>query len=101
MLFETLEETQMLMSERRVCTRDSRPPTDSTVGPTYSEGDEVSDPVGRAEAPKYCRSIAPKAWPITTQRKRNILNYKGVTILSQVGQFGRSKAGQANKSQSS
>jgi hypothetical protein len=40
-----------VMSEQRVCTRDSGPPTDGTVGPTYSEGDEVSDPVGRAEAP--------------------------------------------------
>jgi hypothetical protein len=40
-----------LMSEQRVCTRDSGPPTDGTVGPTYSEGDEVSNPVGRAEAP--------------------------------------------------
>jgi hypothetical protein len=39
------------MSEQRMCTCDSGPPTDGTVGPTYSEGDEVSDPVGRAEAP--------------------------------------------------
>lgn len=38
------------MSERHVCARDSGPPTSGAVGPTYSEGDEVSDPVGRAEA---------------------------------------------------